>query len=70
MMSGGMVRFESMEQFRAAAEGRDLSPVDEEFTEQASGVPYKLRVDGSVLAKMPDGVRTFNSWAAFRKVVR
>jgi hypothetical protein len=71
MMSGGTVRFNNMEQFQAVAEGRDVSPGDtEQFDDEVSGVPYKIRPDGTILAKMSDGLRTFNSWAAFRKIVR
>jgi hypothetical protein len=70
MTKGGLVRFQSVDQFRAAAQGLDFTtddlPSSERFQDEVNGIPYRINSDGTVTAKTPIGLRSYSSWAAFR----
>ena len=70
MMTGGLVRFRDMEQFRAAAEGRDAPPPsrvdkDADYPDVMDGIRYKINDDDTVTAKTPMGERTYSNWDSF-----
>ena len=74
MMPGGLVRFNNMDQFRAASEGRDSprpSDVDlTDFRDVMGGVRYKVNADNTVTAWTPTGERTYSSWASFHQATK
>ena len=74
MMPGGLVRFNNMDQFRAASEGRDLprpSDVDStDFRDVMDGVRYKVNADNTVTAWTPTGERTYSNWASFHQATK
>ncbi len=72
MMTGGLVHFRDMEQFRAAAEGRDAESVTHddalktEFPDELHGYFYHVEKDGSVSAVDRLGARIkFGDWRSF-----
>jgi hypothetical protein len=72
MMAGGLVHFRDMEQFRAAAEGRDVDSMKAkfkaEFPEELNEYLYRIERDGSVSAVDNRGNRVqFRSWVSFRE---
>ena len=82
MMTGGLVRFRDMEQFRAAAEGRDevqnvqvkapLDPNNPDLfskVERHFGRRVAFLLDGSVFGDTDSGPRTFNSFEEWRRFV-
>lgn len=73
MTKGGLVRFQNIDQFRAAAEGSDFKTEDllssARFDGEVDGTPYRINKDGSVTAMTPIGLRSYSSWAALRYAV-
>ena len=72
MMSGGLVRFRSLEQFQAAMEGKtfrdeiDKSAIELRYPMESGDVRYRVEKNGQVIAWSRDhGEQTFKNWRDF-----
>lgn len=71
MMSGGIVRFATVEQFRAATAGADYIPrpndpsPDVDLPSVLNGTAYRIEPDHSIVALMGGELRNFPNWKAF-----
>jgi len=72
MMSGGLVKFRSLEQFQAAIEGKtfrdetDNSAIEHRYPMESGDVRYRVEKNGQVIAWSKDhGEQTFKNWRDF-----
>jgi hypothetical protein len=72
MMSGGLVKFRSLEQFQAAIEGKtfrtetDNSAIELRYPMESGDVRYRVEKNGQVIAWSRDhGEQTFKNWRDF-----
>jgi hypothetical protein len=72
MMSGGLVKFRTLEQFQAAMEGKtftddtDYAAVERQYPMESGDVRYRIEKNGKVIAWSRDhGEQTFKNWRDF-----
>jgi hypothetical protein len=83
LIQGAVVRFQSIDHLcsminanrpaEKTESGEKKEPAEVpnlDFRDEVDGVPYIINPNSTITAKTPIGVRTFGSWAAFRRATR